>query len=47
MYQLGCATQSCDGKVTRTDVMLFSAAEGAVAIGIFGALIGLAWPMGR
>ena len=47
MYQLGCATQSCDGKVTRTDVMLFSAAEGAVAIGIFGPLIGWAWPTGR
>ena len=47
LYQLGCASQSCDGKVTRTDVMLFSAAEGAVAIGILGGLIGWAWPTGR
>jgi hypothetical protein len=45
LYNIGCSHEPCTRE--RAGVMLFSAGEGAVAVGLFGSLVGWAWPIGR
>ena len=46
-YNIGCKDGPCNETRTRIEFMSFSAAEGAVAFGLLGSLIGWAWPMTR
>jgi hypothetical protein len=45
-YEIGCGRDPCSETRARINVMVFSAAEGAAALGILGSLIGWAWPTG-
>lgn len=47
LYNIGCTSDPCHPTRERAGFMLFSAAEGAVAGGLLGTLIGWAWPIGK
>ena len=47
LYNIGCTEDPCHATRERVGIMLFSAGEGAVALGVLGSLIGWAWPTGQ
>ena len=45
LYNVGCVNDPCNATRTRVGITVFSAAEGALAGGILGGLVGWAWPV--